>query len=163
MTRATFHARTVYRSPELQRIVDVLRDAAGPLSALEIMLRIKERYEKDALNVSTGIGEIRANPDFSVLTIKPKKRTEQYRYALLRAPGWRPTWQADSIVSVREDIRQQTDRHQTEEEEPEEHDRPPRLCKLDGCMTEIPESGPPFCCQDHREQWKVTTCPGSEA
>ena len=164
MTRDTFHHRTVERSPELQRIVDVLKAAASPMSALEIMLRIKELYERDALNVSTGIGEIRANEEYGVITIKPRKKTEQYRYILTRAPGWASTLAEDRGQST--ENRGHTDGQQTEQEaEPQEHDRPPRLCRLDSCMTEIPESGPPFCCQDHRDAFfgKVPTCPEPEA
>lgn len=152
MTRTTFHFRAVDRSPELQRVVDILKQAATPISALEIMIRIKEKYQKDALNISTTIGEIGKNEGYAVLSIRPVSRQEQHRYVLLRAPGWQSS--IASEPETRDPFNREDGTSAQDVDDPEEDQvSAPRICKLRRCSAEILKSGPPFCCAEHRDEY----------
>ena len=168
MTRATFHYRLVDRSEDLQRIVEVMKQTGALMSSLEVMVRIKEMYGRDQLNISTGIGEINKNEGYRVLSVRPRSRQEQHRYALLRAPGWvNPLFKEDSQGQGRLSAGGAEGRAGEEVPmsgsavsavpaspcPPVSASEVPRLCRLERCAVEIPQSGPPFCCPAHRDEF----------
>lgn len=148
MTRDTFHHRFVDRCPDLQRIVDVMRHSGGLMSAYEIMAAIEERYGTKQLNIGTSIGEIRKNEGYRILSIRPKKRTENHRYALLAAPGWEnKVLTEERMKAVVKDVLPASPCPAVAVSEV----AVPRTCLK--CGKEITQDGPPFC-KDNNDSCK---------
>jgi hypothetical protein len=87
----TFHWRNIANSKTLQLLLAILKDASGPMTGMEIQLEAQRRGTWIA-NPSTTIGELGENPGYVVSpgTYFPDRK---YRYWLISAPGWRPSWQ----------------------------------------------------------------------
>ena len=90
MSTKTFHWRDISQSRPLQLLLGILKDAPGPMTQMEIQLEA-QRMGAWVANPSTSIGEIGENPghETSGAVLFPDG---QYRYWLLRAPGWRARW-----------------------------------------------------------------------
>jgi hypothetical protein len=155
MVRDTFHHRFVDRCADLQRIVDVLKHTGGLLSSYEIMKRIEEHYGITQLNIATSIGEIKKNEGYRILSVRPKKRTEHHRYALLAAPGWENKVLKDER-SVKIEVQigpcdGPAFPRPVVSEVSVDFTAGPRTCMT--CGKNIPGDGPPFC-KDNNDQCK---------
>lgn len=98
MSQKTFHWRQVERSAPLQRLLDILQSAAGPMTQMEIQLEAQARGGWVA-NPSTEIGEIGENEGYAVSggVLFPDNK---YRYWLIQAPEWKPRWMVDADLNV---------------------------------------------------------------
>lgn len=166
------NAGRVDRSARLMRIVEVLKEAVYPLSAQEIAVRAYDFAVsgKVMLNVSTNIGEIRAqvNRDLGyVVSEAATWRSDRYpwhdgrpRYRLIAAPGWSPRWTVDEegnyVLFARSQPALGQARTGAGAESEHSWDKGPResesrTCKK--CGSPLPDEGPPFCSDTCKAAW----------
>lgn len=144
--REGFHFRKVENSPQLQRIVEALKER--PLSTREISL------QTETFAASTCVNEIKNNPGYGIGRVMRKTPDGVVHiYVLLAAPGWLPKWRIDErgdIVPLQsteyqEPMESRRDYRATGDKAMEER---ARRCMV--CQVEIGPTGPPFCGDEHR-------------
>lgn len=86
----TFHWRKIGTSPHLQMLLEILKSAPGPLTGMEVQQAFQQRG-KWAVNPGTDIGELGRNPGY-VTSGGVHFPDRKYRYWLIAAPGWTPSW-----------------------------------------------------------------------
>ncbi|MCK9420618.1 MAG: hypothetical protein M0R70_14700 [Nitrospirae bacterium] len=159
------NAGRVDRSARLTRIIEVLKEAAYPLSAQEIAIRAYDfaASGKVMLNVSTNIGELRArvNRELGYVVSEAEMwRGDRYpwqdgrhRYRLLAAPGWSPRWTVNQegihvLLGQRQPPPAQSGKGSGAVAEPS---CDVRTCKK--CGASLPADGPPFCSDECKAAW----------
>lgn len=158
------NAARVDRSARLTRIIEVLKEAAYPLSAQEISVRSYDfaASGKIMLNVSTNIGEIRAEVNRELGYIVSEAETwrggrypwhdGRPRYRLIAAPGWSPRWTVDKEGNILLAQRQPSPAQAGEGSgAAAEHPCAARTCKK--CGAPLPAAGPPFCNDECKAAW----------
>jgi hypothetical protein len=162
----SFHWREVEKSEDLQLLLQLLKDADGPLSGVDISessrpyLGAKPRLA----NVVTLIAELKRNPGYDCAGGLAWGRFPDglYKYWLVTAPGWRPRWIVNDdykILPYMEGIDLRTRGHRIEnkkiEQEPvsrggaegaekSEPEAPVPANRCGACGKELPP-GPPWC------------------
>lgn len=172
----TFHWRNVANSKTMQVLLAILKDATRPMTGMEIQLEAQRRGTWIA-NPSTTIGELGENPGY-VVSDGTRFPDGKYRYWLIAAPGWHPSWQIAPVWDVETgrkmvDYRiipwtpggyrtaptpapQPTPRLDPQERE----DATPRICKNALCGKTLTGESP-WCNADCRAAWRDQLGAGS--
>jgi len=90
MSKQGFHWRIIQNSKPLQLLLDILKEADGPMTGMEIQLEAQKRGTWVA-NPSTSVDEIGENPGYKT-SGGVRFPDGKYRYWLIDAPGWSPRW-----------------------------------------------------------------------
>ncbi len=90
MSKQGFHWRRIENSEPLKLLFEMLKEADGPLTGMEIQLEAQKRATWIA-NPSTSVDEIGENPGYKT-SGGVRFPDGKYRYWLLDAPGWAPRW-----------------------------------------------------------------------
>jgi len=161
MTRKSFHWREIEKSPDLQYLLELLKDLDEPLSAVDLseLSRPYSGARPRLANVATLLAELRKNPGYTCGGGLGwgKFPDGLYKYWLIEAPGWTPRWiVADEYRVVPygsgENLRMMSPRSPEQESNefaPPGHEPaievPRSTCST--CGKELPEdhTGPPWC------------------
>lgn len=132
----TFHWRRIETSEPLQMMLDILKHATRPLTGLEIQEEYRRRG-KYCVNPGTTVGELGRNPGYVTRCIRVPlpgdPRRQEYRYALIEAPGYRNPVMMDTASSEAETSAPVSRGGAEAQIEPEV----PSICKAPGCGREI--------------------------
>jgi hypothetical protein len=145
MTTRTSHYRDIGK-PQLQWMLELLKDAGGkPMTVGDIRRELMLRGLEDRIEaIPTVIWEICQNDGYTTSGGVYFPTDKKWRYWLVQAPGWTPSWKVTKDFSVVPAGDVTEDDKETRGQDDQGTDQGITEFRCKACGSVI-EPGPPFC------------------